>query len=79
MNDEWTRENRIKKMNLQAQIYMPFFTVIAIFITMFIYAMGTSYEWEVKLIIALIPLCISAFTLWVLDAKLKEIDDIFAL
>ena len=42
MNDEWTRENRIKKLTLRIQLLTPYMMAMSIFIALAVFIFGSS-------------------------------------
>ena len=77
MDDNWTRENRIKKMSLKTQIYLPYFTVLAIFTSVFTYILTMPQTGMEKMIMLVIPFLGIIFTGFALLGVLSELNEIF--
>jgi hypothetical protein len=77
MDDNWTRENRIKKMSLKTQIYLPYFTVLAIFTSVFTYILTMPQTGLEKMIMLVIPFLGTIFTGFALLGELSELNEIF--
>ena len=77
MDDNWTQENRIKKMSLKTQIYLPYFTVLAIFTSVFTYILTMPQTGMEKMIMLVIPVLGTIFTGFALLGELSELNEIF--
>ena len=77
MDDIWTQENRIKKMSLKTQIYLPYFTVLAIFTSVFTYILTMPQTGMEKMIMLVIPVLGTIFTGFALLGELSELNEIF--
>jgi hypothetical protein len=76
MNDEWTRENQIKKTTLKNQLLGPYLTAVSIFsgLTIFILSTTSDNKRYVLLGITLIALLFIAISY---HLQSKKIDQIF--
>jgi len=77
MDDNWTQDNRIKKMSLKTQIYLPYFTVLAIFTSVFTYILTMPQTGMEKMIMLVIPVLGTIFTGFALLGELSELNEIF--
>jgi UDP-N-acetylmuramyl pentapeptide phosphotransferase/UDP-N-acetylglucosamine-1-phosphate transferase len=78
MNDEWTKENQIKKQTLKAQVLMPYMMGISIFsvLVVFIISNSTANLFEKNILLSCLITGL-AIMLYLLKNNYKEIDRIF--
>lgn len=78
MNDEWTRENQIKRMSLKAQILMPYMLGISIFSSLAVFILSNSSLKELTANILVTIILIALISLFiVLRRNYDEVDKIF--
>jgi len=78
MNDEWTRENQIKRTTLKAQILMPYMMGISIFSSLAVFIVSNSSLQELTKNFLVLCSVVALFSLFILLRRsYDEVDKIF--